>query len=507
MIPLLYNNLQINTLWEVLPAFTFSRKYIQEAGQLKRNENRGELSITSKFGITSDLILDGTYNPDFSQIEADAGQVDVNLRYALFFPEKRSFFQEGNEIYNVAATQSTAIDPVVSFVHTRTIINPITGMKLSGKLDSRSSIALMYTVDELASDQKAVYGNYAYSPVLRFKRAFNDDSYIGMLLTDREMKDSYNRVIGLDGMLRLSESGTVQFNGFLSDTKSSSAGNQGKGNTFGLNFTSDTRNLTLNFSSKSISENFNSETGYLSRAGILYFTGMARPKFYPGSSVFQRIDTELFLSTAKDLPSGLWETDNYISAQVYLLGSLLAGTKYSYSTEVYEKLKFKTGGASFSIGGLLSKRLSFSVVYKINDAIYYSQSPYQGKNNQLVSYLIYQPAETVESYSSFIFSDFRSKSNSQLVYEYLIFRERVTYQPNKYLFFRGVVEYNKYKRQLITDFLISFTYVPGTVIHVGYGSLYGKTEWSGNEYRYIDSREFHESQRGFFFKMSYLWRL
>jgi hypothetical protein len=57
----------------------------------------------------------------------------------------------------------------------------------------------------------------------------------------------------------------------------------------------------------------------------------------------------------------------------------------------------------------------------------------------------------------------------------------------------------------MTDFLASFTYIPGTVIHVGYGSLFEKLGWREDEY--VPSDRFMETKRGFFFKASYLWRL
>ena len=56
----------------------------------------------------------------------------------------------------------------------------------------------------------------------------------------------------------------------------------------------------------------------------------------------------------------------------------------------------------------------------------------------------------------------------------------------------------------MTDLLASFTYIPGTVIHLGYGSLYEKIRWE--EGRYDPSDRFLETQRGLFFKASYLWR-
>jgi hypothetical protein len=119
--------------------------------------------------------------------------------------------------------------------------------------------------------------------------------------------------------------------------------------------------------------------------------------------------------------------------------------------------------------------------------------------------MIYQPTDNIEARASLTYSDFVSDRDGSRVYEYPIMRTRLTYQVNRYLFFRGVVEYNRYRRQMLTDFLASFTYVPGTVVHLGYGSLYEKQEWRQD--RFVESASFHEMQRGLFFKMSYLWRI
>ena len=75
MCPMIYYDLEHYTLFELLPAFTYSQKYSDHKGELISDEKKGDISLTAKYGITSNLILDGTYNPDFSQIEADAGQV------------------------------------------------------------------------------------------------------------------------------------------------------------------------------------------------------------------------------------------------------------------------------------------------------------------------------------------------------------------------------------------------------------------------------------------------
>jgi len=180
---------------------------------------------------------------------------------------------------------------------------------------------------------------------------------------------------------------------------------------------------------------------------------------------------------------------------------------YIYSTEVFLGQKFKTDGLQLAVGGLLSKRLRATLIYNTGNAIYYSAAPYQGSRNRVSASVIYQPTENIESNSSLIYSDFHRTSDGEKIYDYPIIREKLTYQLNRYLFFRGIVEYNKYRRRLLTDFLASFTYIPGTVAHIGYGSVYERIQWDTPSASYRNNDQFLESQRGFFLKVSYLWRL
>ena len=85
-----------------------------------------DFGVNGRVGITQNLVLDATFNPDFSQVETDANQITVNERFALYFPEKRPFFLEGTEIFRTPR----------NLVHTRQIADPIGGAKLTGKLGS-----------------------------------------------------------------------------------------------------------------------------------------------------------------------------------------------------------------------------------------------------------------------------------------------------------------------------------------------------------------------------------
>jgi hypothetical protein len=101
---------------------------------------------------------------------------------------------------------------------------------------------------------------------------------------------------------------------------------------------------------------------------------------------------------------------------------------------------------------------------------------------------------------SLLYSDLFRDSDSEKIFAVTILRSRLTYQLNRYLFLRAIAEHNDFRKRLLTDFLASFTYIPGTVLHFGYGAIYEKN------ILLIDDG-FAETQRGFFAKASYLWRL
>jgi len=143
-----------------------------------------DLGGTVRWGITENLGLSGTVNPDFSQVEADVGQVTTNVRFPLFFPEKRPFFLEGLEQY---ATPNRLI-------YTRQIVAPVVGAKLAGKVGS-TNVAYLGAVDDR---QQSVSGHNPIYNVLRLRRDLDASSTAGLVYTDRIDRDAYNRVLGTD---------------------------------------------------------------------------------------------------------------------------------------------------------------------------------------------------------------------------------------------------------------------------------------------------------------------
>ncbi len=504
MAPMEYIGLKRYTLLELLPAFTFGRGYARNEGDLRRSPDSKDLSLTGKFGITPSLILDGAINPDFSQIEADAGQVDANLRYDLFFPEKRPFFLEGSEQFNVGATTT---GPLQAIVHTRTIVDPKAGFKLSGKVGLKDTIASIFAVDAAPSADPGFAGDPedATFAIFRYKRTTSQDGYLGLFYTSRAHDGRSNLVAGADGQIRVSKAGMMSFHGFGSSTRAEEGGGRTAGRALSLEYYHDTSTLGLSASVHDISSNFETDSGYLTRTGLTSAVFAVNPRFYPKVAWIRRIQPALGLTILKDHESGLYESEKSVGLTGVLQGNSTINLLWADASEIYLGRRFKTGGLTLVGRNQLTKNLQLKLTFRTGQAIRYAADPFQGYGKRAAVSAVFQPSENLNLSLSWTYADLFRSSTKEKIYVYNIYWGRLTYQVNKYLFFRSIVEYNAFRGEMLTDFLASFTYIPGTVIHVGYGSLYEKTEWFEGVDRPSD--RFREARRGFFFKASYLWRL
>jgi hypothetical protein len=143
-----------------------------------------DLGGTLRWGVTENLSLNATVKPDFSQVETDVGQVTTNVRFPLFFPEKRPFFLEGLEQY---ATPNRLI-------YTRDVVAPVAGAKLVGKVGS-TNVAYLGAVDD---QQQSATGHNPIYNIFRVRRDLDASSTAGLVYTDRIDGDAYNRVLGTD---------------------------------------------------------------------------------------------------------------------------------------------------------------------------------------------------------------------------------------------------------------------------------------------------------------------
>jgi hypothetical protein len=490
---------------EVIPAATASTRYERTGPDMARTDRtplKEVGGLTAKFGLTSDLTVDGTYNPDFSQVEADAGQIDFNQRYSLYYEEKRPFFLEGNDLWKFAGNVEEG--PLQSVVYTRTIVNPDYGFRLTGKLTPRDTVAAIYAHDNLAGDTVDVHPDFA---IARFKHSLRDDAYIGAFYTSRLAGSSYNQVGGFDGRFRLTQTQVASFHLFGSLTKAPGAETAQSDHALGLDYNYSTRRWAIDLGYQDISSGFQADSGFVLRTGLRRLSAFTMYSIYPKSKFFQRIEPFYWGNQLYDTVYDMWESFNLMTLRFRLPRNTMFRVDSILANEVYAGRRFSTSGYGFQLESQLAKSIYVQSRVRHSGKTYYDpDDPYQGYGTSVSAAVIYQPVTQLDFTLSLSYVDFYRRLDHSKVYDYLLLHSRNTFQINKYLFIRGIVEYNDFYKRMTLDGLVSFTYIPGTVVYLGYGSAFEKQEWDVGLNGFAPSSRLHEMERGFFFKVSYLYR-
>ena len=260
---------------EIDPTFTASRTDAMDLagypdGPLERGKGDYEPGVTAKWGITPNLILNATANPDFSQVEADVAQLEINRRFALFYPEKRPFFLEGADFF---------LTPVQA-VFTRTVADPLWGTKLTGK-SGRTAMGFFAAQDEITNlilpsnqgSMQASLGQDAYGGVFRLRRDVGRMSTLGVLYTGRAGNDYSNHLAGADGFFRLDDKNSITFQFLHSETSYPAAivqdygQREGRfgGNAVSLFFEHASRSWIAALGYEDLSPGFRADSGFVPR--------------------------------------------------------------------------------------------------------------------------------------------------------------------------------------------------------------------------------------------------
>jgi hypothetical protein len=165
-----------------------------------------DLGVTGRWGMTPNLFLGATLNPDFSQVEADALQLDINQPFALFYEERRPFFTDGSDFFK------TGLD----LIYTRTVRDPRWGVKLTGKQGDHA-VGAFVAEDEVTnilipgaqSSAATSLDEPNLSGAFRYSWDTWNHSDLGIILTSRQSEHYSNLVYGISSLIRLGENDTI----------------------------------------------------------------------------------------------------------------------------------------------------------------------------------------------------------------------------------------------------------------------------------------------------------
>jgi hypothetical protein len=238
-----------------------------------------EPGVTASWGFTPNMTASATINPDFSQVEADAPQLEINNQFALYYPESRPFFVEDAEFFSTS----------LRTVYTRSLADPQWGVKVAGK-EGRQAVGAFVVRDDITnlifpaaeSTGMTSLDRRATGAVARYRRDIGSSSTLGVLMTDREGEGGYfNRLGGIDGNVRLTQRDQISFQAVRSQTRyddqiaTDFAQPEGsfEGGAEEMLYLHDTRNLDLYLLYRRMDTDFRADLGFIPQVGFYQLEG------------------------------------------------------------------------------------------------------------------------------------------------------------------------------------------------------------------------------------------
>ncbi len=514
---------------EILPSLTGGgvgalRDVGEPASGFKNDRMTLEPSLNLKYGITSELTADVTVNPDFSQIESDEAQIDVNSTFALFFQERRPFFQEGAGLFNTD----------IQTVYTRSINDPIGAAKMTGRFgsvdvayigarDNNSPLLLPFE-----EESRVLEGGRSVSNILRVRHNFNNDSFIGALVTDRRLDEGGSgSTVSVDAAARFLQKYTLSGQFVYSNSVEPVDEEMSK----------DVGDITFGKKEYTGALDGESFSGYAARVeldrGARYWSFEGG---YEAVSPTFRADNG-FVRQNNDQSAYLWQGVTIYPEKVLgfvdrIRPNVLVGSSWNFDglqknfffrPAVFVQLKRQTNiqinwwyrkenfsGTQFDgmtrlnamVFSNFNKRISLGVEAGIGESIArFLDEPEIGNSLEISAWGTLRPTQRMSIQPQFSYSRLSDKETGEDFFSGYIARTRVKYQFSRHFFLRTIVQYSDFSKSLEIDPLLTYKVNAFTALHVGSTHDFDQfTRPQGVE------KYFRQSSRQVFFKVQYFFR-
>ena len=496
---------------ELAPSATYSRRQVRATpAAFAPADSEPDAGLSVKYGLTSSVTLEGTVNPDFSQVESDAFQVEVNQRFPLFFSEKRPFFMEGLGSFELAGVGGDAV--MRTAVHTRRIVDPFWGLKTTGTA-GRVTFGVLAAGDEapgrsFGSEPNPFQGEKKGFYIARGQYSLGRSNYLGAIVTDTELGGGHNRVAGGDLSLKWGHQSASTT--FLSTSTRSPEGTETRSGLGGqVLYAFESKRFVLQTQMEHYDRGFQMDTAFLNQVGMTQGYTYVAPSFYPDAKKypwFKRVIPFYFVQYGKDRIQG---------GKPWIM---VPGVRMNFTRQGFFRLDTIFGeqpfaGRTFRISNTrvfaeaqILRWLYFSARSTFGRSIFYDPAaPYLGRERTHNLELTFQPSARLNEKVGYDRVEFDRLADGSRVFTVDVLNTQTTFQLDRHFFLRGIVQYDSSRHRILTDFLASYELRPGTVAYAGYGSLIEKREWDGQQWT-PGIGSYQTSQRSLFFKTSYVHR-
>ena len=465
-------NLSLSRNLEIMPTFTgVQYGSLNQQGKFIDGDPSPEGGVNVKYGITSNLIADFTYNPDFSQIESDLPQIEVNQRFALFYPELRPFFLEGAEIFSPQRG-------MVTFVNTRTIVDPEFGGKITGKVGN-TTVGLMIANDEAPgrtdSSTDSAFGETANNIVGRARYDLYAESYVGALVTHREFLDTHSTLGALDGNFRLGQTQSLSFQAVQTDHRDLEQMDR-EGQMFNLSWRFTDRHWTSFISLYTLSPDFRTDIGFVRRVDQKQGFSSLGYTFRPESWVVSWGPSVRY-NWNHDFNNVLQDLDKRVAFDATFARNISVNSQFQDEMERFGGINFQKQAGR--IGGQIStsRRVSVGGYYEYGDLVRYVENPYLGRGSTGSFFAALRPLSRFQSEINLRTSDFIDpRTGDDLVFDVKILRALSTYQFTDRFLLRNISEYNTFDKTVDLNLLFTYRLNAGTAFYIGYDDHYRQAD-------------------------------
>ncbi len=469
-----------------------------------------------RYAPSPDFSVDAVINPDFSQVESDAGQISVNTTFALSFPEKRPFFQLGTDLFQVRS----------DIFYSRSINNPVAAAKVVGK---SGSISYSYLA---ASDRNTPFivpgeeesdlvktSLESFTNIGRARYDFGDETFVGALVTARNASSGYNYVGGIDWNYKFWDNYYLRGELFYANTKelndasllndSRVFGNTGHtaafdGETFGggsyrLDFIRRARDYSYSLQYRDEAPTFQAHVGRVNSNDTRTINMEHNYTIYPNNAFMNQgsvfVNTGLHFNHAgarkeRWLITGgraelKWQTN---VSFVYL----------AQNEELFHGFRFDNINRSiWEVESRPLSSLSFSLEMELGRFIRRSDTPSLGQGHNISVEATLKPTSQFQFNLSYERARLSDLNTGELFYDGYLARAVGMYQFTPEIFLRLISQYDSFEKSIDVYPLLSYKLNPFTIFYAGSTS---------SLMDYGDTPGIKQTARQYFVKLQYLWR-
>jgi hypothetical protein len=327
------------------------------------------------------------------------------------------------------------------------------------------------------------------------------------MATFTQLNGRTNAVAGTD--LSLHFKGSNNLNAFFLGSSTADGDDAGQGLALQANYGYSSRRVGVQSQIEHYGRGFVMDTAFMNRVGFTSGWGYTDYSFYPDKDRHpwvRRISPFVFLQGGRDRIQGGDEHTFVGGVRVSMTRQGFFRADRVITQEAWRGAEYDGGSWRASMNMQVLRWLRPSVFFSRGRSLYYDEvEPFLGNTISANVSALFQFGGRFSEDVQLSHNTFDRLGTGERIYTVNVINTRTTYQFSKELAARAIVRYDSQRHRVLTDLLGSYDLRPGTVVYIGYGSLYQKrayrdAQWIDGEGDYLTTRQ------GLFLKASYLFR-